>query len=625
MNIDLSALNFSINGFECKYISHVYKDNKLVAEFDLNGVTDTVSLDLNGFFRKRKKKGFVYVGRLNTPIFKTKKGVVYVDGKKEWSWPISRRGRSWLKFNYGDDSEKTFLKHLDEWNEFELNPFDFVYEDIFDSFLVELNRRIYNIKSLWIRYIVKNKKLHKALLQNQAKKLFNGIFSEYSPVYTPDNVNFIDKIDQGSRIFFVDRKGRRMRVNSKNFFGIFDMIGTAEGALINSKNRLCLGVQVSGGSLSFDTDKGRVDMYDLYDKGIKYGDYGSGEYTLKNIFSFGASFIPMLNFCDTTRAILSVHMLGQAVPLVYGEPPIIDTGFKFDLQSIRDGIYETNYNTVNIVKNGIPDTFTQDLKTRISYPLFTAYMNWYGYDQEDAIVLSESAAKKLSIWRVYQDDKLEGDIIDASIWSNFAPEGDFRKYWCGRGNKVVVKKKKVYPVQIGDKITTRYGSKGVVSLIVPDSDMPITECGIRVEAIQNPMTVPARKNVAQYYEAILTRNMYGKGDLHPCGVGRMIIPCFAEKPKIGEYGDYLIINGNRTKHKILTGWNEFYRLRFFAEDKDYFLINGEGNKRNFRIDEMGVWALMAHNSIDVIASESDVAERNIWLKSELLKAGYIYE
>lgn len=40
-------------------------------------------------------------------------------------------------------------------------------------------------------------------------------------------------------------------------------------------------------------------------------------------------------------------------------------------------------------------------------------------------------------------------------------------------------------VQIGEKVTSRYGGKGVVSKIVPDSEMPIVQ-GRRIECIMNP-------------------------------------------------------------------------------------------------------------------------------------------
>lgn len=45
------------------------------------------------------------------------------------------------------------------------------------------------------------------------------------------------------------------------------------------------------------------------------------------------------------------------------------------------------------------------------------------------------------------------------------------------------------PVTPGVKLTGRYGNKGIVSCIVPDEEMPITESGIRAEVCLNPLGV----------------------------------------------------------------------------------------------------------------------------------------
>ena len=52
----------------------------------------------------------------------------------------------------------------------------------------------------------------------------------------------------------------------------------------------------------------------------------------------------------------------------------------------------------------------------------------------------------------------------------------------------------------GSKCTGRYGNKGVVSTIVPDDEMPITENGDRVDVIFNVLGVPNRLNTFQLIE-----------------------------------------------------------------------------------------------------------------------------
>jgi len=56
------------------------------------------------------------------------------------------------------------------------------------------------------------------------------------------------------------------------------------------------------------------------------------------------------------------------------------------------------------------------------------------------------------------------------------------------------------PLVKGSKITGRYGSKGVISAIMKDSDMPTNEYGEHAELILNPFGVIGRENIAQLYE-----------------------------------------------------------------------------------------------------------------------------
>src|SRR5256884_1311783 len=55
----------------------------------------------------------------------------------------------------------------------------------------------------------------------------------------------------------------------------------------------------------------------------------------------------------------------------------------------------------------------------------------------------------------------------------------------------------------GDKLAGRHGNKGVISKIVPESDMPHLEDGTVVDVILNPLGVPSRMNVGQILETHL--------------------------------------------------------------------------------------------------------------------------
>ncbi|MDR1677948.1 MAG: DNA-directed RNA polymerase subunit beta [Deltaproteobacteria bacterium] len=58
-------------------------------------------------------------------------------------------------------------------------------------------------------------------------------------------------------------------------------------------------------------------------------------------------------------------------------------------------------------------------------------------------------------------------------------------------------------LSVGDQIADRHGSRGVVSLILPEADMPLLEDGTPVDVILNPLSLSSRLNVGQIMETHL--------------------------------------------------------------------------------------------------------------------------
>ncbi|HHO70323.1 MAG TPA: DNA-directed RNA polymerase subunit beta [Halothiobacillus sp.] len=72
----------------------------------------------------------------------------------------------------------------------------------------------------------------------------------------------------------------------------------------------------------------------------------------------------------------------------------------------------------------------------------------------------------------------------------------------------VLKMVKVYlavkrRIQPGDKLAGRHGNKGVISMIVPEEDMPYMEDGTTIDICLNPLGVPSRMNIGQILETHL--------------------------------------------------------------------------------------------------------------------------
>jgi len=109
---------------------------------------------------------------------------------------------------------------------------------------------------------------------------------------------------------------------------------------------------------------------------------------------------------------------------------------------------------------------------------------------------------------------------------NYEKALDYRRKRISQGDDLspgVIKIIKVYlavkrRIQPGDKMAGRHGNKGVVSIIIPEEDMPHMADGTPVDIVLNPLGVPSRMNVGQILESHLGIAVKTLGNI----IGKMI-------------------------------------------------------------------------------------------------------
>ena len=468
----------------------------------------------------------------------------------------------------------------------------------------------------------------------------------------------------------------------------------------------------------------------------------------QQVVSITTSGIPFLEHDDGKRALMGANMQRQAIPLLKSDAPLVGTGIEAiaarDSGAVviakADGIVEyvdsrrivvktvggkdtyllngfeksnngTCYLQRPIVKLGdavkkdmvIADGPSTDLgEMALGKNVKVAFMNFDGYNYEDAIILNERLVKDdvyTSIHiedyqiecrdtklgpeeftrdipnigeearknldengiviigtEVKDDDILVGKVTPKGMVELTAEEkllhaifGEKTRevrdtslrvpHGCGgivHDIKVFTKKDtdelpagvskviRVYIAQkrkitVGDKMAGRHGNKGVVSLVLPEEDMPYMENGETVDIILNPLGVPSRMNIGQILEmhlgmAARELNIHVATPVFAGATREEILDALKEA-NLSETGKMTLYDGRtglKYDNPISVGIMYMLKLHHMVDDKlharstgPYSLVTQQplGGKAQFggqRFGEMEVWALYAYGAASIL-------------------------
>ena len=242
----------------------------------------------------------------------------------------------------------------------------------------------------------------------------------------------------------------------------------------------------------------------------------------------------------------------------------------------------------------------------------------------------------LKIWRNYNrnlkqlEDKLEKEIFKLRI-------GDELQQGVMKLAKVYIAQKR--KVSIGDKMAGRHGNKGIVSIIVPEEDMPFTKDGKTVDLILNPLGVPSRMNLGQLYEAMLgwagkELNKEYKTPVFNGAVEKEVLEELkkANLPSSGKMELWDGRTGEKIKNPVVYGSTYFLKLSHLIADKmharstgPYSLITqqplgGKAQSGGQRFGEMEVWALEAYGAAHTLQEILTVKSDDIMGRTNLYNA-----
>ncbi len=468
----------------------------------------------------------------------------------------------------------------------------------------------------------------------------------------------------------------------------------------------------------------------------------------QQVVSITTSGIPFLEHDDGKRALMGANMQRQAIPLLKAEAPRVGTGVEaiaardsgavviakadgvvdyVDAKKILvktlggmdtyylNGYEESNagtcYHQVPIVKLG--DTVKKDQviadgpstdqgEMALGKNVTVAFMNYNGYNYEDAVILNERLVKddvytsihiedyqiecrdtKLGpeeftrdipnvseetrknldengIVRigteVKDDDILVGkvtpkgmaeltseekllhaifgektrEVRDTSLRVPHGGEGivhdvkiftkeDTDELPAGVSKIVRVYIAQKRKISVGDKMAGRHGNKGVISLVLPEEDMPYLPNGKPVDILLNPLGVPSRMNIGQILEMHL--GMAAKElDIYVAtpvfdGATRTEIVDALKEAGLDEDGKAVLYDGRTGEpfdNRISVGVMYMIKLHHMVDDKlharstgPYSLVTQQplGGKAQFggqRFGEMEVWALYAYGAAHVL-------------------------
>jgi DNA-directed RNA polymerase subunit beta len=228
-----------------------------------------------------------------------------------------------------------------------------------------------------------------------------------------------------------------------------------------------------------------------------------------------------------------------------------------------------------------------------------------------------------------------GKVVNIKIFSR--KNGD--ELSTGVDQMVEISVAQLRKISVGDKLAGRHGNKGVISVILPEEDMPFMPDGRPVDVVLNPLGVISRMNVGQILETHLGLAAMAGGYkiATPVFEGIKIdeIKARLKEQGLPEDGKIQLFDGESGEpfaHKSTVGVMYILKLHHLVDDKmharsvgPYSMITQQplGGKAQFggqRFGEMEVWALEAYGAAHTLQEMLTIKSDDIIGRSKIYEA-----
>lgn len=228
-----------------------------------------------------------------------------------------------------------------------------------------------------------------------------------------------------------------------------------------------------------------------------------------------------------------------------------------------------------------------------------------------------------------------GRVIGVKIFSR--DRGDDLE--SGVLKKIYIEIAQIRHVKVGDKLAGRHGNKGVISIVLPEEDMPYMADGTPVDVVLTPMGVPGRMNLGQILEIHmgLAANSLGYQAIVPPFSGASETEIKEELVKAGFDASgkvtlYDGLTGEAFEQPVAVGYMYILKLHHMVDDKmharavgPYSLITqqplgGKAQSGGQRFGEMEVWALEGYGAAYTLREMLTIKSDDIQGRSESFEA-----